>query len=311
MAETIPTIIPVVDISPYINNNSTQAERDAVVGQIGDACKNIGFFMITGHGVASTLIDELFSQANKFFDLPLEEKTKSCMPGSGSGYLPINEENLAATYGSAAPPDLKESFNISSRKQNQWPALSGFENVCTDYLKKMIELASVIMEIFALALGLCTHYFAGYINPPNVVLRLLNYPSLTDKPLKEQMRAAPHTDFGTLTILRADSPGLQVRDCYGNWIDVDAPLDSFVVNIGRMMQRWTNDNWTATVHQVINPNEDCNNRRQSIVFFHNPHDEAEISCLDTCYGETKPLRYPPIKAGEHRKQMGENIRSHA
>jgi isopenicillin N synthase-like dioxygenase len=273
------------------------------------ACEQIGFFIIKGHGIPVETVNQACAIAQQFFDLPLEVKQKSSVQGSGSGYLPMEGENLAATLGVNAPSDLKESFNISSRKEkNSWPDLPDFETVCTNYFDNMVKLASVIMEIFARALELSVDYFDSYITPPNAILRFVNYPQLTKQPSSQQLRCAPHTDYGTLTIVRPDSPGLQARDRRGIWIDVDTQPDSFVVNIGDMMQRWTNDTWISTLHQVINPVDDSNCRRQSVVFFHNPCDDAVISCLPTCFSEEYPQLYEPITAGEHRQQKSQKSR---
>ncbi|CAF2863790.1 unnamed protein product [Rotaria sp. Silwood2] len=152
------------------------------------------------------------------------------LEGSGCGYLPMERENLAATMEVNTPGDLKESFNVNSREaQNKWPDLVDFKATCIDYFDRMVKLAFIIMRIFALALNLPTDYFDEYITPPNAVLRLLNYPALEGSPLPQQLRSGEHTDYGTLTIVRPDSSGLQVYNRSAQWIDVKAPIDSFVL----------------------------------------------------------------------------------
>ena len=90
----------------------------------------------------------------------------------------------------------------------------------------------------------------------------------------------------------------------GAWIDIVSPPKSFVVNIGDMMQVWTNDRWRSTVHRVVNPPSDkrLNSRRQSLVFFHTPNENALVSCLESCTDATHPPKYAPILAGEHLRQ---------
>ncbi|CAF4057341.1 unnamed protein product, partial [Rotaria sp. Silwood1] len=218
MATVVLLKIPEINIAPFMNDGSTKDEKEAVVTHIKNACEEIVFFIITGHGIPVETVEEVCSIAQQFFDWPLEKK--NLLEGSGCGYLPMEKENLAATRNVNAPPDLKESFNISSRKeQNKWPDLLNFESICMNYFDKMVKLASVIMQIFALALELPINYFNEYITPPNVVLRFLNYPKITHQPLPQQLRAAEHTDYGTITIVRSDSPGLQVQDRNKNWID--------------------------------------------------------------------------------------------
>src|SRR3954465_6012573 len=137
-------------------------------------------------------------------------------------------------------------------------------------------------------------------------MRVINYPDQPDNPLPGQLRAGAHSDYGTLTILRSENVagGLQVRDRAGAWVDVVTMPDSFVINIGDMMQYWTNDRWISTIHRVVNPPRDQNlgSRRQSIVFFHSPNENTLISCLDGCSSAANPPKYAPILAGEHLRQ---------
>lgn len=307
MATTVYDVIPVIDMSPFTNNVASKDEKDKVVNGVRNACEQIGFFIIKGHGIPTKTVEQIFSIGQELFDLPPEQKI--LLDSSGSGYVPMGRENLAATLNVATPADIKESFNISSREaQNKWPNLANFKEISMDYFDRMVKLASSIMRIFALALNLSENYFDEFIAPPYAVLRFLNYPELDNTPLPNQLRAGEHTDYGTLTIVRPDSPGLQVRDRSERWIDVIAPPDSFVVNIGDMMQRWTNDTWVSTLHRVANPSNHDNHRRLSVVFFHNPRDEVEISCLSTCHSDTYPKRHLSITAGEHRRQKSRKSR---
>ena len=118
-----------------------------------------------------------------------------------------------------------------------------------------------------------------------------------------QLRAGAHSDYGSLTILKAEANpgGLQVYNKAGEWVDVPIVPDCFVVNIGDLMARWTNDRWVSTLHRVINPPREhaLGSRRQSLVFFHNPNYDADISCLPTCIAAGEPPRYPATTSGEH------------
>ena len=121
------------------------------------------------------------------------------------------------------------------------------------------------------------------------------------------MRArGAHTDFGSLTILAFnDAPGgLQVMMPDASWQDVVAGPGQPVVNLGRMMQRWTNDRWKSTPHRVVNSpaHRRGESRRQSIGSFLHPNHDAEIACIETCCGDDRPARYPPIRAGDHMRE---------
>jgi isopenicillin N synthase-like dioxygenase len=134
-------------------------------------------------------------------------------------------------------------------------------------------------------------------------LRILNYPDQSKPPVPGQIRAGAHTDYGSLTILRQDAApgGLQVLDAGGAWLDVPARPDALVVNLGDLMQRWTNDRWRSTLHRVINPPPDVRGsaRRQSIAFFHLPNWDAQVTCIPSCLLPGEQPRHPPIAAGPH------------
>ena len=129
-------------------------------------------------------------------------------------------------------------------------------------------------------------------------MRLINYPQPADEIEPGQLRAGAHTDYGCMTILRTEEAlgGLQVQTRAGEWVDVHAVPGSFVVNLGDMMARWTNDRWPATLHRVaVPPSGAGGTRRQSIVFFHDPRADAVIECLPNC----GTPRYEPVTALEH------------
>ena len=296
--------IPILDISPFFDPNS--ATKQEVAKKVGYACEKIGFMIIVGHGVSESLVSQASVVAQDFFTLPHKEKMKVHMPGKGRGYFPLETESLATgTFGRTTPGDLKESFNIGANlEQNLWPNHPiHMRSIWTDYFHAMMELSTRIMHIFAVALGLPERFFNNMIDNPKAVLRATNYPPLEKAPEPEQFRASPHTDYGTLTIISTNSEtGLQVCTQSGQWIDVESPLNSFIVNIGDLMMRWTNDKWISTLHRVITPPLDqAGKRRQSLVFFHNPNSGVLIKCLDCCCSPKNPPKYAPILAEEYLK----------
>src|SRR5690606_27722544 len=129
-----------------------------------------------------------------------------------------------------------------------------------------------------------------------------HYPALTRPPLPGQMRASAHTDYGTLTIVAPSGAtyGLQVM-VRGRWEDVAVTPDAFVVNIGDLMAQWTNDRWVSTLHRVVNPPQPVatQSRRLSLVYFHQPNDDAVVEPIATCVDADHPPRYAPVTAGEH------------
>ncbi len=265
---------------------------------------------ITGHGVPEPLIQEMAAVSRRFFDLSLEDKLRAPINRFGSGYVPIKAEALAASLGQKTPGDLKESFNAGRDfDANPWPpALPELRHVWQRYFTRLNALGAEIMCMFALGLDLPERFFDDKINPPQSFLRAINYPEPAEAPLPDQLRAGAHSDYGTLTILLSENKpgGLQVRARNGGWVNVIAPPGAFVINIGDMMQRWTNDRWMSTVHRVVNPPGDARgSRRQSLVFFHSPNENALIQPLATCVSADNPARYEPILSGEHMRRKSE------
>jgi isopenicillin N synthase-like dioxygenase len=297
-------VVPSIDIAPFFSRDP--AARQHVAHQIGRACEEIGFLCITGHGVQKALIDEMAATSRQFFDLPLADKLSAPVNSIGAGYVAMQAEALAASLGQKTPGDLKESFNAGRDFDAMlWPpALPELRDVWRRYFAQVKSLSETIMRAFALALDLPEAFFDDKIEPPQAFLRAINYPEQAVAPLEGQLRAGAHSDYGTLTVLLSeDKPGgLQVRAQNGEWVDVIAPPGAFVINIGDMMQLWTNDRWRSTVHRVVNPSGDAkSSRRQSLVFFHSPNEQVLIEPLATCVSAERPARYAPILAGEHMR----------
>lgn len=301
--------VPVIDIGPFLEG-SAEGKR-AVAEQVGRACKEIGFLTIVGHGVSPELMQRTYDVSRAFFDLPFEEKLAVRVNATGVGYVPLKVESLAASLGQKTPGDLKESLNCGRDfEHDRWPARPPeLRAIWIAYFESLKGLAEAIMRIFATALNLPEDYFAAAVAEPQAFMRVINYPDQAEEPLPGQLRAGAHSDYGTLTILRSENVagGLQVLDKHGAWVDVVTVPDSFVINIGDMMQYWTNDQWVSTVHRVVNPPRQHGQsaRRQSIVFFHSPNENAVISCLPGCSSAEQPAKYPSILAGEHLRQKSE------
>lgn len=317
MSTTPMSAIPLIDLED-------RRGESVIAASIGAACTQTGFFLVKGHGVDQTAIDAGWQAARAFFDRPLEEKLSAAMPYPGYpyGYSPVKGETLAASLGAARPADLKETFSFGPSafrrldhkpaddaeafvfSANPWP-LGGdaFRLAVMDYYRAMSGLAQRIMRFFALALDLDPDHFGPFIDREASALRLLNYPEIETRPEPGQLRAGVHSDYGSITILcQEDSPGgLEVQDPGGGWIAVPARPGTFVINIGDLMQRWTNDRWKSTLHRVIVPpdNPDRPTRRQSIAFFHQPNWDARIDCIASCRAADQSARYPPIGSGEY------------
>ena len=313
--------VPVIDIAPYLAGTPEGKRR--VAAQLDRACREVGFYVIVGHGVDPGLVEEVESVSREFFDLPLAAKMKVHIGGTpgGVGYSAIGDVALAHTRGQATPPDLNETFQIAKVDviddayfqsdaargmipRNRWPDRpERLRELYTRYYVRMGALAADLMRLSALALGLPENYFDDKIDRHISRLNVRLYPEQKTAPLPGQLRAGAHTDYGTVTILRPGDAvgGLQIADAEGHWHDVPMIPGSFVINQGDLMARWTNDRWLSTLHRVANPPAEAKggSRRLSIVFFHHPNYDATVACLPTCVGSGAAPKYAPITVSDY------------
>ena len=282
--------------------NSSGVERKKRSEALDKICIETGFLIIEGHGVPKKVINEQWDIVSKFFSSPLDIKREVRVPYSGYpyGWIGPDQEALAASKGEETPPDLKESFNggpLNIPKNikdpaayefcyqpSLWPQIDGFREIWESYYSEMESLAKRIMVAFAEALGLESSYFDSFINNPISALRALYYPKTEDIIIDKQQRAGAHTDYGSLTILlpQTGTTGLQIKK-KNTWIDVPAPQDCFVINIGDLMELWTAGRWVSTLHRVVaKPNQSS---RKSLAYFHQPDWEAIIKPINASFSE--------------------------
>jgi isopenicillin N synthase-like dioxygenase len=301
--------VPVVDLAAFTFGRGV--ERAQAAGAFGRAMEESGFVTIVNHGVPSGLVRGTYDETMAFFDLPEAEKRRYTPPEQAKtrGYLPLRIESVAATLDGKTPPDLCEALVFASLQRersgtglpNYWPtepaALAGNVNAWFD---AMLGLARQLMQISALALDLPEDWFEPYYKQPSLTLRFVHYPDQPEPPEEGQLRYGAHHDYGGLTILRQDEApgGLQIRDLSGHWHDVQPMPDSFVINVGDLMSRWTNGRWRSTLHRVMNPARELtgSTRRLSMVAFTGPNGSTEISALPTCVSAANPARYEPVNA---------------
>ena len=298
-------VLPIIDVAPL--GSDDEAAIQAVARTIGEACRNIGFFYIAGHGVPDDLSMRAYAQSACFFDLPLADKTALAISRSmnNRGYAGLTSESLDPDDAA----DFKEAFNVGrepaqgevfdpdlpSAGPNQWPDLPGFEVCMTEYYTTMRRLAERLHIAFAIDLGLPRGWFAPYIDRPLATLRLLRYPAGAAAP--DRPGAGAHTDYGSLTILSQDQTGgLEVQTRDGAWIAAPPVPGAFVCNIGDCLMRWSNDTYKSTPHRVMNRTARL---RHSIAFFFDPNPDALIACLPTCETPDRPPRYPPVTAADY------------
>lgn len=312
--------IPVIDLAPALQGS--EADRRAVAREIDRTCTEVGFFTIRGHGVPVQIIRNLRDRADVFFALPLTEKMRAAPadPATPRGYRAMGLESLSRANAVSTPFDLKEFYHIGRERwpdepyftegegpryfiANLWPDHpQGFAEAAEQYYSAMQRLAERMMALTALALGLPEAFFADKIDKHITAIRINYYPAQTEPPKPGQLRAGEHSDYGLLTILNGENVagGLQVKTRGGTWIDVETQPDTFVVNIGDLLMRWTNDRWVSNVHRVANPPDEAaaRSKRLSIAFFHHPNYDALVECIAPA-GRAK---YPPVLSGRYRDE---------
>jgi isopenicillin N synthase-like dioxygenase len=313
--------VPVIDIAAFADSDA--AARRRVVDAVKQACEHVGFFVVTGHQVPDAVIRSAFTNGRTFFARPLEEKMRIARPGPGisRGYNSVAGQSLGLTIGKATPPDLMESLGFGPLETdddpywtegygpvhahpNLWPQhMPGFRTAIGGYWCAMEALAMRLSRIFALALELDEEFFVRRSDRHVTNMRINYYPVQERPPENEQLRAGAHSDYGAFTILKGENApgGLQVLRRGGDWADVPIIEEGFVINIGDLLMRWTNDKWVSTIHRVVNPPEEVrrNVDRMSIAFFFVPNHDIEVRCIESCTGLHSPPRYAPTTAGAH------------
>ena len=320
--------IPLLDLSAYYQAAGNTDDLKQLLCQVDQALCEIGFLCVKGKPLTEELVKRAQAAALAFFDLPLQEKNEvKAAKFAHRGYTGLAELGLSYAMDASdlkqdrrAPADLFERYRIgpvaefsaSLREQygqtayapNIWPKQpSDFAALMQSYYEQANQLAQDLLGVFALALGLERDWFKNKVDHSMASLALNHYPAQTEPALPGQLRAGPHTDYGTLTIVAptAAPGGLQIRTKSGQWQDVSVEPGTFVVNIGDMMAQWTNDRWVSTVHRVANPapGQALSSRRLSLVFFHQPNPDALIDCIPTCVDANHGKKYQPVNAGDY------------
>jgi isopenicillin N synthase-like dioxygenase len=314
--------VPIIDISPFLSGDPEG--RKAVAAAVAKACKEIGFFAITGHGVEQNLIEDLREASHSFFEQPeaIKRQYVHPVPDTPRGHRVMQGESLGKTVRADALPDLKEFYHYGPQQwpddpyftgpegsqyfiPNIWPdEPAAFREICLAYYRELERLLGDLGRIAALALDLPENWFEDKFDKHVTAVRLNYYPLLADAPPSGQIRAGEHNDYGFFTILMGEDEagGLQVRTRSGNWIDVETRPEFFIINIGDLLMRWTNDTWLSNMHRVVNPPVDSKptRGRLSVGFFSQPNYDALIECIPSCTGPENPAKYEPVESGKYR-----------
>jgi isopenicillin N synthase-like dioxygenase len=305
--------IPVVDISSFLAGG----DGGAPAAEIESAATQVGFFQVIGHGVPTSLLDDVYAAASAFSALPVatKEQFRSPHPYRGVHLRPDEggtvrlERFLAARYDDAdsaiaagVDPELADYYH-----PNVWPAEPvEFRPAVEVLFARMQVLGGQLMRLFGIALGIGVDGFDGQIEPNASSFAINHYPAprggSSARP-EPDLLFHEHSDGNSLTLLhqRGEFEGLQVLrlDAPGEWIPVPVRDDAFVVNVGRLMSRWTNDHWPATRHRVV-ASPDPSLQRTTLTTFHMPALTTTISPIARFVDEHGPL-YEPLTTYESER----------
>ncbi|XP_028797926.1 protein DMR6-LIKE OXYGENASE 2-like [Neltuma alba] len=291
--------IPLIDLS--------SPDVDALIDDIGHACKQWGFFQIINHGVPSERRLRLEAAARKFFHLSSNEKrkvrrdarkvlgyydtehTKNVRDWKEVFDYTVQEPTLAAA--SIDPDDDRVAH-----WENQWPQNPPeMREACQEYAKDMVELASRLMELISMSLGLPPRRFEDFFKDHTSSTRINRYPPCPSPELA--LGVGPHKDPGVLTILAQDEVGgLEVkRKSDGQWVGVKPIPNTYIINLGDVLQVWTNGQYQSVDHRVM---VNSAKERFSIPFFLNPSHYTTVEPLEELTNDQNPAKYKSYNWGK-------------
>jgi len=302
--------IPVLDVGPCFAG--APGALEAVAAELRAALEGVGFFILVNHGVERDLIARTFAEARRFHAQPVAAKLALRMNEHNNGYMAMGRYAVwTSDVNANDKPDLNEAFFTKRERgpddplvragrrfagPNRWPAdLPGFRERVLAYTDAVDALGRRMVRVCAVALGLPADHFDPAFAESQFSFRLSHYPPVAAE--ANQFGIAPHTDANFLTFLaQTEVPGLQLRPPSGAWLDVPYVPDSFAVNAGDMLHRWTNGRFKSTPHRALPP---VGRSRYAIPFFLGPHIDTVIACLPTCRSPEAPPTFPPITYGDY------------
>jgi len=315
--------IPTIDIGALSDTDGDAWRRVAL--EIGTACEDVGFFYIRNHGVTQSVIDSAYDRSAEFHTSPVELRERVHVQHSfgNRGWLPSAlafpdpDPELyrlvppAEEHDYISNPRLHSAFDLSldiphddpdylagniMLVPNQWPDwLPGFRKDIMSYFDAVMGVGNQLFRAFAFALDLPEDFFLRKATKPTSQLRLLHYPA-NELPMDPQhLGISAHSDFECFTILHQRSPGLQVMNSANQWVEAPPIEGTFIVNVGDLMEGWTNGRFKATQHRVVN----LGRERYSMPMFFAVNYDTVVEPLPQFVTPERPAGYTRIIAGEH------------
>ncbi len=303
----MPQTIPQIDIRALAGSD-TPARRAADAALHG-ALKDIGFAYVSGHGIADAEIERVRDTGKAFFALPDETKRRYAQNRWHRGYMiPKSSTIVTSSVAKVTKPNQSESFmamhdlaaddpdvlaGLPLAGPNQWPAeVPELETVCLGYMREMRDLSMRLVHSIARGFGLPETWFDREFDRPTEFLRLLHY--WPQEPEEDLYGAAPHTDYGFITLVAQDAVGgLEVRGRDGQWIAAPPIPGTFVLNVADILARWTGGVFVSTPHRVRNLSGE---ERYSQPYFFDPSMHTVVAPIPELGGG---VAFEPVKYGDY------------
>jgi isopenicillin N synthase-like dioxygenase len=301
--------LPIINLSGFLGGTPT--ERQRIADEAIHACETSGFFYVSGHGIAAEDFAAARNAALDFFhaDPALKASVHMSRFSHHRGYVghfdvaPDTDKggDIREAYKVAldlAEDDADYLAGITLYGPNVWPAgMAEFKASVYRCYENFQKLSADIFELFAIGLQLPRDYFVPLTNKPASVMNVNYYPGRAEAKPGETSGIGAHSDYEAFAMLWQDNVGgLQIESLAGEWQAVQPVENALVINIGDLMSHWTNDRFRATRHRVINTSLD---ERVSFACFGNTNYHAMIECIPSCYSDSVPARYPPVKSGDY------------
>jgi len=298
------SFIPIIDLGP-----ARTGGLDGVGRELRQAFTTSGFCYIRNHGVPEAVIGDIRRAALEFFHRPLEEKLRAQPKESVRGFNAIGRTKMQY----AEAPDYKEYYQIGLelprddpavlagqplRGPNQWPdGVPGFREAFTTYFDEIARCGQTLLSAVAASLGVAADFFVGKYDKPLQRTQAVYYPPHPTQHEGELFGVAPHTDYGCVTLLWQDEVGgLEVMTRAGDWVDAPPVPDTLVINLGDLLQRWSNDRYFSNRHRVTNRS---GRERLSIATFYDPDFTAIVDPADLGLPPGEAPHHAPVSAGDY------------
>jgi isopenicillin N synthase-like dioxygenase len=312
-----------IDLGKFLRSNDQ--ERAEMAAIYDDGLRNIGFAAVYNHGISEEFFDRMVAITGRFFDQDVARKSNVASRGSKGqfcGWVSFAADSASRVYSGAdeAPPDLRERYRavVSDADEirervgpNQWPTdMPEFEGAWKEYYHVLEKLAMQVMMLGARALGQKEDFFDRYFDRHFSVLMSTNSPPV-ERQIRGQNRCSAHTDTGTMTFVYQPNAraGVQVLLPDGRWGAPQTVKGDIIVNCADLLAVWTNDRWKSTIHRVGGPDDRLDERRQSVVFFHQPNLDVPIECLPGCFSDVNPPKYQPTTLRKHFDNNQKQLRT--